>query len=270
MNPYEILGLPDNATDSQIKNAYRRLVKEYHPDRNKSNDAHHRISEINQAYEILSDPVKRARYDNPFQYFVATEETETEDPVEVYKREFKRKRWEEERAEKIRKENKRANTHRIMRFVTMPILIFAVVLMADRWLPEKTIEEVAESGFPEIDSTQGSFSQHSICYMSTAHFTFRVDNHFHASYPYYSVDKPALKIYYTPVFRIPRFVAVTVRGNYNYFEIRDNIHSSPSSAWLLLISSLFTVSYRKYTNSSYSLSFVPIFLFVTTLMRMRG
>ena len=60
---YEILGVPRGAPESEIKRAYRRLAREYHPDVNKSPDAEARFKEINEAYQVLSDPQKRANYD---------------------------------------------------------------------------------------------------------------------------------------------------------------------------------------------------------------
>jgi len=60
---YDILGVSRNATQDEIKKAYRRLALENHPDRNKSKDADKRFREINEAYEILSDPEKRSAYD---------------------------------------------------------------------------------------------------------------------------------------------------------------------------------------------------------------
>lgn len=270
MNPYEILGLSSNASDAQIKHAYRRLVKEYHPDRNKNVDAHHRISQINQAYEILSDPLKRAHYDNPFTYYVTTIDPAPEDPVEAYKREFKRRRWEEEQAEKIKKENRKERTHVIMRFVAMPILVFASVLMIDRWLPCQSIEEVATEGFPKIQSSDGTVVRNSRSYMKTAHFTFPVDHDLHENYPYYAADKPLLKISYTPIFRVPRFASVTMDGKLSQFEIGGTIHTSHFFPWLLLVSSLFTVGYKKYTAVTYSLSFVPVYMLIQVLISMLG
>lgn len=61
---YEILGVDRNATPEEIKKAYRKLVKQYHPDLNKNNpEAAKKMAEINEAYEVLSDPEKRKRYD---------------------------------------------------------------------------------------------------------------------------------------------------------------------------------------------------------------
>ena len=60
---YDLLSVQRNATPEEIKKAFRRLALRYHPDRNKSPDAEDRFKEINEAYEVLSDPDKRAAYD---------------------------------------------------------------------------------------------------------------------------------------------------------------------------------------------------------------
>jgi molecular chaperone DnaJ len=60
---YEILGIQKNATKSDIKQAFRKLARQYHPDVSNEPDAETRFKEINEAYEVLSDDEKRARYD---------------------------------------------------------------------------------------------------------------------------------------------------------------------------------------------------------------
>lgn len=70
---YSVLGVDKNASDDEIKSAYRRLAKKYHPDLNKTPEAAEKFKDINEAYEVLGDPKKRANYDqfgsadgNPF------------------------------------------------------------------------------------------------------------------------------------------------------------------------------------------------------------
>jgi molecular chaperone DnaJ len=60
---YEVLGVAQGADKDEIKKAFRRLAREYHPDVSKHPEAESRFKEINEAYEVLSDEEKRARYD---------------------------------------------------------------------------------------------------------------------------------------------------------------------------------------------------------------
>src|ERR1700736_5955387 len=60
---YDILGVSRNAGEDEIKKAFRRLAKQYHPDANKEEGAEARFIEMNEAYEVLNDPQKRSAYD---------------------------------------------------------------------------------------------------------------------------------------------------------------------------------------------------------------
>jgi curved DNA-binding protein len=62
-NYYEALGVPRDASAEDIRRAYRRLARQYHPDVNKEPGAEDRFKEISEAYEVLRDPEKRERYD---------------------------------------------------------------------------------------------------------------------------------------------------------------------------------------------------------------
>jgi DnaJ-class molecular chaperone len=63
-DPYDVLGVPKNASEAEIKSAFRKLAKKHHPDRNKTDPkAKERFSEVNDAYEIVGDKEKRAKFD---------------------------------------------------------------------------------------------------------------------------------------------------------------------------------------------------------------
>jgi DnaJ-class molecular chaperone len=60
---YDILGLKKTATDDEIRAAYRKLARKYHPDMNKSPDAAAKLSAVQEAYDVLTDATKRESYD---------------------------------------------------------------------------------------------------------------------------------------------------------------------------------------------------------------
>jgi molecular chaperone DnaJ len=60
---YEVLGVPKNASKDEIKDAYRKLAMQFHPDRNKAADAEEKFKEISEAYAVLSDDEKKQQYD---------------------------------------------------------------------------------------------------------------------------------------------------------------------------------------------------------------
>src|ERR1700694_3042256 len=60
---YALLGVARSATDEQIRSAYRKLARQFHPDVNSASDASDRFKAITEAYEVLTDPQRRQRYD---------------------------------------------------------------------------------------------------------------------------------------------------------------------------------------------------------------
>jgi DnaJ-class molecular chaperone len=68
-NHYQTLGILPTASKDEIKKAYRQLALQFHPDRNKSPNAHEKFIEINEAYLILFDEKARAKYDREYKYY---------------------------------------------------------------------------------------------------------------------------------------------------------------------------------------------------------
>jgi len=85
-NHYEVLGLPLNASDEQIKKVYRKLAQIYHPDTTilDHDHAHRKFQELNDAYEILSNPNKRASYDRNLAQTPADKQTRTKNNSQKY------------------------------------------------------------------------------------------------------------------------------------------------------------------------------------------
>ena len=73
-NHYDILGIPQNSSSTEIKKAYRKLSFQYHPDRNKAHDAADKFKDINNSYQILSDENKRKMYDKQLIYGLSDED----------------------------------------------------------------------------------------------------------------------------------------------------------------------------------------------------
>ena len=60
---YEVLGVPKDSSEKDLKGAYRKLAMKYHPDRSEEPDAEEKFKELSEAYAVLSDPEKRQKYD---------------------------------------------------------------------------------------------------------------------------------------------------------------------------------------------------------------
>jgi molecular chaperone DnaJ len=71
---YRTLNVTPAATQAEIKQAYRRLAKQFHPDSNRENTNHEKIARVNAAYEVLGDPDNRKSYDQQLQYLTQLED----------------------------------------------------------------------------------------------------------------------------------------------------------------------------------------------------
>lgn len=130
----EILELPPNATEKEIKTAYRRLSKKYHPDRNPQPEAEDKFIEITQAYDYLTSP--QPTYAEPTTY--------REPEVSEYER------WRQQARERVRQQKREeaAAKEALIRklvgyfnFVAAAIFIFNILLATDYLLPKQRYEQ---------------------------------------------------------------------------------------------------------------------------------
>lgn len=82
---YKILGLEKSASQEEVKKAYKKLARKYHPDLNPNDpEAHHKFQEINEANEVLSDPEKRKKYDQYGEHWKHADEFEAQQQHRQY------------------------------------------------------------------------------------------------------------------------------------------------------------------------------------------
>ena len=153
---YRILGLPDNASAADIKSAYRRLAKLYHPDLNpESRQSEEKFKEILDAYTILSDPELRAQYDRKRIYGFSspsfTTRAKSQEQGEEKKRDPGRKEYPPEYIEMLRQRNRARIVRQIQRrkkilrgmIITFVLYLIGTALF-EAWISSKREHEALD------------------------------------------------------------------------------------------------------------------------------
>lgn len=262
MTHYEVLGVSEHASPLQIKDAYRRLVKQYHPDTNPSAEAAEFIKQINQAYDVLSDPEKRTAYDRRHhQYF---ESAAQEDPNETYRREFLRKRSEKEQQERENEkwlkelgEGFKKQIFEVSRWPAILLLLYACVTILDTRLPADAYEEKAEDGWQVNVSSRKSPVNVYKSFMKTKSFQFSVPNDVHVGYEY-TFNPVPLKIYVTPILK--RINKVELENKQQFYSWSPRSIYTIILEYALLISCVMALILKKYSNRNYYLRLTPLII----------
>lgn len=261
MNPYEILGVSSQASEAEVKAAYRRLVKMYHPDVHKGNNSAEMIRNLNAAYDILSDPVKKRAYDNRWSTAAAQNVYQKrEDPRVRRARENLRRNREEaarRREEYLRMAGK---TYKALQLFSWFGLIVASLFIFDQRIPQIKFQEVVLRGWIE---DRGASIDHSVSYLETENFIVAVPTRFYLSYDYDSPDASDLTISVSPIFQIPNTVSATIDGEEEGAQIQHTLFSSPIHVNVLLFfASLIILLRKQYSDTFLGLALVPIFILV--------
>ena len=121
---YEVLGVPRTASTEQINDSFRKIAVQYHPDRNKDEEAGRKFAEASEAYSVLSDPVKRHLYDilGPDKY---------DDPREIL---FQRLNQDATNREEVREYEKARSTQQYKDAEGLGFMIF-ILLVIDFVIP---------------------------------------------------------------------------------------------------------------------------------------
>lgn len=127
----DILGVEQDASQDQIKAAYRRLAKQYHPDRNPDEQANHKFQEIREAYQLL------LRGDD-YRYWSATDEgTEAYDPQQAWRDELKARRARERQEKAIQKAKMLQQLYGVLNYLIGAYMVFLSLLIVDYILPDE-------------------------------------------------------------------------------------------------------------------------------------
>lgn len=257
MTYYQILGLQLDATPDQIKKAYRKLVKQYHPDKNQSANAKELIFQINEAYEVLSDPVKKSRYD---QKNITESHYETEyDQREAYRMEYIRKKNLEAREAKEKREQIKKFFFTILKAVHVCLCIWAVILVTDYILPNKQYDEYAIQGWQR--QTRSRYGSHLHSFMQTPSFVLEVPHRLHLNYNYYG-QKQLLTIGATQILSIPFTVSIE-EGNYRIsYYVLGTVYQFGIWLPLLLLLNTGYVIRSRYNFWSYIACYSPMFILI--------
>jgi hypothetical protein len=210
MSPYEILGIPEGSSPEQIKTAYRKLVKQYHPDRNGSEEAARLIVLINEAYDRLTDPTSTP---TPVVDVMTAEEQEQKRRYEEYKAAYLRKKKQQEAEAKEFVLRVYKFRYKLLRWASFLIIPFSLLLIVDQLLPGQDYLQTAVNGWQErrgYSTGKYHYRQGELeSYMETQNFVMRVPSVIHIEYDYSNPGKIVVKA--SPIMKIPKSVWVMTK-----------------------------------------------------------
>jgi curved DNA-binding protein CbpA len=140
-NYYQILGISQTAGELEIRKAYRRLVRQYHPDINPAREAHAKFLEVQEAYEVLMDAEKRHYYDTwgATKPVYETYQAPAEDPKEAQRREYRKWRAARDREQELERAILEYKYRKVLRWINLAVATITFLMILDFLLPPKVV-----------------------------------------------------------------------------------------------------------------------------------
>lgn len=247
MNHYEVLGVRRDATSLELKDAYRKLVKQYHPDINPSLNAKDKIRLINEAYEVLSDYHSKNRYDQFLDGKIETVKPAQETEDEKYRREFLRNRAREKREKLEYSIKMKVWFYKRERMVSFFFFAIGLLFSLDYYFLNKNIEH---------EISNHVLGRTSVEVITKSGFRFFTSRDFFYEEPEF--DNKRVSITYSSVFNVPSRIQFV--DGYNQYRIFRNLHSfrNAFSVIILLFSGIVLLN-KEYTDFRLSCGLVPFF-----------
>lgn len=253
MNHYEVLGISRTAGTGEIKAAYRRLVKQYHPDINPSEEARQKIREINEAFEVLSDYYTKNNYDALLNGTYEPVQQEPETPQEKYRREFLHKKVQQERKNIEQLIKVKIRFYRYQRYANMVFFLVGILFTLDYYITFKKANYV----IAEISMNKYYTS------VSVSTWNFKAEKSLF--YEYEKVGGEFVQISFSSIFSLPSWVRLE-NGTKSH-KVLDTLHSYRNVfAWIILVCSLIVIRNKEYTDFRLTCGIIPVLLVLFLLL----
>lgn len=247
MNHYEVLGVSQSANKGEIKDAYRQLVKKYHPDLNPSSGAAEKIRAINEAYEVLSEFHSRKHYDGSIsnEPYESIQHEETNE--EKYRREYLRKRAHQERIRIDHLIKIKSKFYKVERVFCMFFLALGIIYTVDYYnLPFSSAEKIVTIRSDDWSTTIKTESNTYVT-IKEIHYESRRRN------------ESTVLITSSLVFNVPAKIGLV--GSEIKYQVYNTLHSFYNVfSVIILIFSAVVVTNKEYSDFRLTCGIVPGFL----------
>lgn len=254
MNHYEVLGVAPSVSHVEIKRAYRKLVKIYHPDLNPASTAADQMILINEAYEVLSNATSRNLYDLYLQGVPVKTDIEEATPYQRYKEEYRAKRVKKERDKIIYLVKLKTLFYRYERMANMVFFVLAVIFTVDYYYQPNQVHERIETINETRFETNILLENGKRIFASKSLYNL-----------YKEGDVGRINVKYSLLFQIP--ARVQVIGTQGDFIINGSIYTFRNVfSVIILVFSAIVIKNKEYTDFRLSCGLVPGFFVLFLLL----